>query len=67
MRVYPGFFLFGAATALAPSAHAYLDPNAGSVLLQLVLGGTAGLVVLGRLFWGRIRDSLKGWVRGPRG
>ena len=41
--------------ALAPrSAHAYLDPGAGSMILQLVLGGLAGLAVGLRLVWRRL-------------
>jgi hypothetical protein len=32
-------------------AHAYLDPGAGSVLLQILLGGVAGLLVVIRLWW----------------
>lgn len=35
-------------------AHAYLDPGAGSLVLQLVLGGVAGLAVLLKMFWHRI-------------
>ena len=30
---------------------AYFDPGAGSMLLQAVVGGTAGLVVLARYLW----------------
>ena len=41
---------------IAPgSAHAYLDPATGSIILQIVLGGIAGLGVFGKLFWHRIR------------
>jgi hypothetical protein len=32
------------------SAYAYVDPVAGSMLLQLLLGGIAGLLVFARLF-----------------
>lgn len=38
----------------APEAHAYLDPGAGSMLLQILLGGLAGLGVLWKLYWHRI-------------
>lgn len=38
----------------APSAWAYLDPASGSMILQVVLGGIAGLVVAVKLFWHRI-------------
>ena len=37
-----------------PSAYAYLDPGTGSMILQVVLGGVAGLVVALRLYWHRI-------------
>ncbi|MGE5236169.1 MAG: hypothetical protein ACM3O7_07465 [Acidobacteriota bacterium] len=40
--------------AMATPAYAYLDPGAGSVMLQLILGGLAGLAVTVRLFWRRI-------------
>jgi hypothetical protein len=39
----------------ANPAHAYIDPTAGSMMLQLVLGGLAGLAVAVRLMWRRIR------------
>jgi len=44
----------GAACIAAPEAHAYLDPGAGSMLLQILLGGLAGLGVLWKLYWHRI-------------
>ena len=33
-----------------PAAQAYIDPGAGSLLLQLLLGGVAGAFVFFRLF-----------------
>jgi hypothetical protein len=36
-------------------AYAYLDPGTGSMLLQLVLGGLAGLLVVIRLYWGKVK------------
>ena len=33
---------------------AYLDPASGSLLLQLILGGVAGLALVLKLFWHRI-------------
>jgi hypothetical protein len=32
-------------------AHAYLDGGSGSMLLQLLLGGVAGLAVAAKLYW----------------
>ena len=30
---------------------AYLDAGTGSMLLQAIMGGFAGVMVLGRIFW----------------
>jgi len=43
--------------APAPS-FAYLDPGSGSMLLQLILGGVAGLVVVFKLYWSRLLSFL---------
>jgi len=40
---------------LAVDAEAYIDPSAGGMLVQLLLAGTAGVAVLGKLFWTRIK------------
>lgn len=40
--------------AFPATAHAYLDPAAGSLVLQLLLGGLAGLAVLLKLYWRRL-------------
>jgi len=40
---------------LAPDAEAYIDPSAGGMLVQLLLAGTAGVAVIGKLFWHRIK------------
>lgn len=37
-------------------AHAYLDPGTGSMLIQLVLGGVAGAMVVVRLYWQRVKE-----------
>jgi hypothetical protein len=37
-----------------PPAFAYVDPGTGGMIVQLLLGGVAGLVVLGRLYWSRL-------------
>jgi len=54
------FLLLG----LPASAHAYVDPSAGSLLLQLILGGVAGLMVALRLSWKRL-TGLFGRGRAP--
>ena len=38
-----------------PSVLLYLDPTTGGILLQTILGGAAGGLVLVRLFWGKIK------------
>jgi hypothetical protein len=40
------------------SAEAYLDAGSGSMLLQLVLGGVAGLLVILKLYWQRVLSFL---------
>ena len=34
---------------------AYFDPSAGSLLLQALVGGFGGIVVLGRYLWMQLR------------
>ncbi|HLS58518.1 MAG TPA: hypothetical protein VK022_02720 [Paracoccaceae bacterium] len=41
------------ATGAAP-AHAYLDPGTGSMILQVLIGGIAGLALAGRFYWNRL-------------
>lgn len=36
-------------------ASAYLDPGTGSFILQAILGGIAGALVAGRLYWHRLK------------
>ncbi len=44
---------------LVPSpSYAYLDPGTGSMVLQIILGGIAGLALFGRIFWRKLRTSL---------
>ena len=40
---------------IAHDAEAYIDPSAGGMLVQLLLAGTAGVAVLGKLYWTRIK------------
>lgn len=40
------------------SAEAYLDAGSGSMLLQLLLGGVAGLLVILKLYWQRVLSFL---------
>jgi hypothetical protein len=44
-------------------AHAYLDPTNGSMLMQALMGGFAGLAVLGRLALRQVLDRMFGGRR----
>jgi hypothetical protein len=48
--------VLGVITALLipTQVFAYIDPGSGSMLLQLLLGGVAGLAVIVKLFWHRL-------------
>ena len=46
--------------ALPRTAEAYIDPGAGNILMQAVLGGAAGLAVLVRIYARRLKDRLQG-------
>ena len=50
--------LLGAGSTLffTGPAWAYLDPGTGSMMLQLLLGGIAGAMVVGKLYWHRFRQ-----------
>ncbi len=49
-----GLVFFGT-IGFPPPALAYLDPGTGSMLLQMLLGGVAGALVVGKLYWHRIK------------
>ena len=42
----------------ASPAYAYVDPGTGSMMIQLLLGGVAGVIVLIRLSWQRLLTAL---------
>lgn len=45
--------VLGALLVAAP-AHAYLDPASGSLILQVLLGGVAGVALFLKLFWRKL-------------
>ena len=47
--------LVGASTS---TAHAYLDPGTGSIILQVLLGGVAGLTLACKLYWQKLLTML---------
>jgi len=40
-------------------AYAYIDPGTGGMLLQLLLGGVVGALVVIKLYWFRLRQTVK--------
>ena len=42
--------------AVPKEALAYIDPGTGGMLVQLLLGGVAGLLVILKLYWHRLRS-----------
>jgi uncharacterized membrane protein YsdA (DUF1294 family) len=43
----------------AASRMLYVDPGTGSLVVQIILGGVAGALVAGKLFWHRIAAALR--------
>ncbi len=55
MRLFAFLFLaLSLLVAMPAPAHAYLDPGSGSMLLQALLGGIAGVAVFVKMYWRRI-------------
>ncbi|MCR9214678.1 MAG: hypothetical protein NXI13_13245 [Proteobacteria bacterium] len=57
MKLARPIYFFGTLAglmAISTPAYAYLDPGTGSMLLQLLLGGVAGLLVVGKLYFQKI-------------
>ena len=42
-----------------------MDPGSGSLLLQIILGGLAGLAVAGKLFWHRLISLFRPQLQEP--
>jgi hypothetical protein len=57
------FLVLAFLVAAEAQVRAYLDPGAGSMLFQVVLGGAAAVGVLFRLFWRSLTEPLR--KRGP--
>jgi len=58
MRKHPGFLAVMTAVTIAfplSNAWAYLDPGTGSIILQMLLGGFAGIAIVGKLYWSRMK------------
>lgn len=58
-----GFLWF----ASAGQTYAYLDPGTGSFVLQILIGGIAGGLMVVKLYWTRVRSYLLGFLPQRRG
>ena len=47
-----------ALTVSIEPAYAYLDPGTGSMILQLLIGGVAGALVVGKLYYVKIKTFI---------
>ncbi|MBF0248479.1 MAG: hypothetical protein HQL36_10480 [Alphaproteobacteria bacterium] len=52
-RILTALTVFTLFAGVAPPAHAYVDPGTGGFLLQIILGGVAGAMVVLKLYWQR--------------
>jgi len=59
--VVPALFL-----TAPPRAFAYLDPGTGSMFLQLLLGGIAGVLIVTKLYWQQLVRLVRGQKPGQK-
>jgi hypothetical protein len=57
--ILTSFFIGLVAIVWTSPAHAYLDPATGSILLQGLLAGVAGALVVLRLYWTRVKTFFR--------
>jgi len=53
----PPLLLFLLILLLEKPAHAYLDPGNGGMMLQLILGGFAGIALMIKVLWKKLRPG----------
>ncbi len=51
--------------ALAPPAHAYLDPATGSMIISALIGLLAAIALALKMFWYRVVGLVRGRRRAP--
>ena len=49
------FFLIFFVLFVEP-AYSYLEPGAGSILAQLIMGGMAGVLMVFKLYWSKVKS-----------
>ena len=70
MHKHPSFLAVMTAIAVSfplSNAWAYLDPGTGSIILQMLLGGFAGLAIVGKLYWSRMKVLVSRALGKPAG
>ena len=45
-----------ACLALPRTAHAYVDPGSGSLIIQVIVGAIAGSLIALKFYWARVKD-----------
>ena len=53
------FAAFIAVLAMTSAAHAYIDPGAGSFVLQMMLAGALAVGATVKVFWFRIKQGVR--------
>ena len=56
LRVFTGFIALLVTTG---AAHAYIDPGAGSFVLQMMLVGALAVGATVKIYWYRIKDGVR--------
>ena len=64
MKLFPVSAAMLLVAASATPAYAYLDAGTGSMILQLLLGGVAGLAMVGKLYWSNAKAFFQRQVLG---
>jgi hypothetical protein len=57
--------VFVAALGPGRPAQAYLDPGTGAIILQMLLGGVAGALVILKLYWQRVTSFFRRNPKNP--
>lgn len=66
MRVF--ITVISALVIVAPTpAFAYIDPGTGSMIIQGIIGAIAGLMVAGKLYWGKLVSFFSGRKKSDMG
>ena len=56
----------GAGLCYAAPAFAYIDPGTGSIILQGLIASIAGLIVVARLYWQRVKQFVSRLMSGGK-